>query len=418
MKPKILVITPRYPYPVIGGDRLRIYHICRELAKKYDLTLLSLCETKEELKSPLPNDGIFVQVERVLLPKWKSWLNCLMSLPTLTPLQVAYYRSSTFQKKLTALIPNHDLLLAHLIRMAEYIRYQPLPKVLEMTDAISLNYSRVKNVKRASDFKALVYKLEQHRLFKYEKEITQDFDLSVLVSPVDRDFLFKDTEAPAGHVIVCSNGVDIGHLPYQFSHGSRRIVMIGNMTTVQNMDAARYFASEVMPVIIRKYPDAVFEIVGRIGRRQKEELCIYRGVKVVGSVDSISEATRGAAVGVCPVQIGAGVQNKVLEYMALGLPVVTTRIGLEGIEATIGKEVLVADTSDDMAAAISVFFDNREYAEKLAQAARIYVEENHTWSSRLREMLDSINCIIDNSNNENVTYERNCAKGLHCGTGV
>lgn len=106
MRKNILITTPRFPYPVIGGDRLRIYYICKELAKDYDLTLLSLCETQEEMQMPIPDDGVFAKVERVLLPKWKSYLNCLFTLPTKTPLQVAYYSSAEFKKRLMSLFLN------------------------------------------------------------------------------------------------------------------------------------------------------------------------------------------------------------------------------------------------------------------------------------------------------------------------
>ncbi|CUH70210.1 sugar transferase, PEP-CTERM/EpsH1 system associated [Thalassovita autumnalis] len=106
-KKRLLVLTPRLPYPVMGGDRLRIYQVCKALSARYSLTLLSLCETREEMDCVIPNDGVFHRVERVLLTKARSYLNTLMVLPTPTPLQVGYYRSAAFQEAVNRLLPEH-----------------------------------------------------------------------------------------------------------------------------------------------------------------------------------------------------------------------------------------------------------------------------------------------------------------------
>ncbi len=123
VRKKILVLTPRFPYPVIGGDRLRIYELCKELSKKYSLTLLSLCESKAEIELHIPNDGVFSEVHRVLLPKINSYINCLFALPTQIPLQVAYYKSNKFKKMAEQLAVTHDLILPHLIRVADYVKH-------------------------------------------------------------------------------------------------------------------------------------------------------------------------------------------------------------------------------------------------------------------------------------------------------
>lgn len=97
---KILIITPRYPYPTIGGDRLRIVEVCKELSKYYSLTLISLCESKDELFSPLPEDKVFKKVYRVYLPKWKSIINTALNILGKKPLQVSYYKSNKLRKKI------------------------------------------------------------------------------------------------------------------------------------------------------------------------------------------------------------------------------------------------------------------------------------------------------------------------------
>ncbi len=124
MKKRLLVLTPRFPYPAIGGDRIRILHICRALSVPFELTLLSLCESREEL-SLQPEDGLFSRIVRIHLPRWRSYLNTALAIPGSRPLQLAYYESAEFRKALKRLGPQHDLVLAHLIRTGHYIEYLP-----------------------------------------------------------------------------------------------------------------------------------------------------------------------------------------------------------------------------------------------------------------------------------------------------
>ena len=384
----MLVLTPRFPYPVIGGDRLRIHALCRALSERFELTLLSLCESELELNVE-PTDQIFSSIERVLLPKWRSWLNCLAALPTRTPLQVAYYNSPLFRQKYEALVEKHDIVLCHLVRTAEYARHAPVPRVLEMTDAISLNYTRVRETASRANLRTWIYNIEQKRLLDYERAVSESFNLNVLVSDVDSRYLI-DNGVKKERLLVCGNGVDTVALPYQFSHGSKRIVFIGNMTTLQNLDAAYWFGSQVMPLLLAKLPEARFEVVGRIGAEETRRLAKLPGVHVTGAVKSVPEAVKGAAIGVCPMRLGAGIQNKVLEYMALGLPTVSSQVGLEGIEAQVGRDLVLAATAQEYADSIAELFNNQELSETLSRNGRNLVEAHYSWNSQLRTAMNKI----------------------------
>ncbi|KVD48537.1 glycosyl transferase family 1 [Burkholderia sp. ABCPW 11] len=391
-KKKLLVLTPRFPYPVIGGDKLRIYHLCRVLSRHYSLTLLSLCETPEELRAELPDDGVFDQVERIFLSKARSYVNTLFALPTRTPLQVAYYRSGAFQEAVSRLLPSHDGVLVHLVRCAEYVRWSDKPRILEMTDAISLNYSRVKQLRNARGLKSSVFSIEAKRLLDYERTIVDDFNLSVLVSRTDRDYLFPGE--PDKRVMVCSNGVDLSGLPYSArSMASRLLVFIGDMRTVQNQDMCHFFAEAVLP-LLRKRADYRFRIVGSIAPALAERFREYDGVEVTGRVESVAEAAADGAVGVCPMRIGAGVQNKILEYMALGLPVVTTSLGHEGLGAKSGQDLLIADTPEAFVERIEWLMAHPSEAVEMAGHARQFVEQEHGWSEMIRPLVSRIDSLL------------------------
>ncbi|CAD6509602.1 hypothetical protein LMG27952_00293 [Paraburkholderia hiiakae] len=391
-KKKLLVLTPRLPYPVIGGDKLRIYHLCKALSRQYSLTLLSLCETREETDCELPDDGVFDRVERVFLSKVRSYLNTLLALPTRTPLQVAYYRSRAFASAVERILPSCDGVVVHLVRCAEYVRNSDKPRVLEMTDAISLNYSRVKQLKNARGLKSRVLSLEAKRLGDYERTIVNDFDLSVLVSQTDKDYLFSRSRAD--NVMVCSNGVDLSGLTYLVrSMASRVLIFIGDMRTVQNEDMCHFFAEEVLP-LLRKRADYRFKIVGSISPALAERFRAYDGVEVTGRVASVADASMEGAIGVCPMRIGAGVQNKILEYMALGLPVVATSLGYEGLGAKSEHDLLIAETPQEFAERIEWLTANEALAVEMARRARAFVEQEHEWGQMVAPLLGKLDQLL------------------------
>lgn len=391
--PKILVLTPRFPYPVIGGDRLRIYEICKELSKTFRLTLLSLCETKDEISLKLPDDGVFSEVHRVFLPRWRSALNCIAALPSNRPLQIAYYSSSEFSQRVKQLARSNDAVFAHLIRTGDYII--PLsnrPRILEMTDAISLNYERVKSTNDTKGLKALIYKFEARRLNRYERNIIGRFDLTTLVSATDVDFLCGSSKPP--NVIVCSNGVSLTKLPFQYRANSAPVIAyIGNMSSVQNLDACIHFARDILPTLRHKI-DCRFRVVGKISEIASSTLRAFPGVEVTGTVADIAAAVADARVGVCPVRIGAGVQNKVLEYMALGLPTITSSVGLEGFAAEPGKHLLVADSVDDYCRHLTALWTSEAMRADFSRAGREYVQVHHEWSALLRPMIERIDTLV------------------------
>ncbi|MEV3841739.1 glycosyltransferase family 4 protein [Aeromonas veronii] len=392
-KNKIIILTPRFPYPVIGGDRLRIYFVCKELSKTYDLTLLSLCETQEELDFIVPEDGVFKRVERVFLPKWNSYLNCIFALPTSLPLQVAYYRSKAFSKKLNELLPLHHGALAHLVRTGDYLLDKNIPKALEMTDAISMNYERVGLLAKSFSIKTLIYSIEQKRLNRYEKLSASTFDISVLVSKFDKDYLFTSDSIFYEKVLVCSNGVNLVDLSFKPCFDSKQIVFIGNMFSVQNIDAAYWFAKNVLP-LLREHDDFTFKIIGRI---KDSDLHLFEktpGVKVTGSVDSVALAAENSLLGICSVRLAAGVQNKILEYMALGLPVITSSTGLEGLEAMPNKDILVADEPEQYVDQILRVAKDPEFHSQLASSGLSYVVNHHTWESRLSPFVSEFKKLV------------------------
>ena len=392
---RILILTPRFPYPVVGGDRLRIHAICRVLAKEHSLTLLSLCETRDEFDPALVADGVFDRVERVLLPRWRSLAQVVAALPGRTPLQVAYYRSRAFADAVARLAPEHDLVFAHLIRTGDYLLGGSRgPTMLEMTDAISMNYDRVRR-QGGAGLRGRVYAVEQARLLAYERRMPEAFSAVSLIAEADARYLWG--ERMPGNVVIASNGVDPKRLPFVDRGEANRVaVFIGNIHSAQNMDACRHFVTDVMP-LLSETDLAEFRVVGRIREADAAWLRAHPRVTVTGEVASIPEAVRDARIGVCPVRIGAGVQNKVLEYLALGLPTVCSPVGHEGIDAVAGEDLLVAAGPTAFAAQIRRLNDDPLLYGRLAERGRRFVETRHGWDAALEPVAAAVRDAIATS---------------------
>lgn len=392
---RILVLTPRFPYPVVGGDRLRIHAICRALAREHSLTLLSLCETQAEFDPALVDDAVFDRIERVLLPRWRSVAQAAAALPARTPLQVAYYRSRAFAGRLAALLPEHDLALAHLIRTGDYLIGRPGPPVvLEMTDAIAMNYDRVRR-HGARGLRGRVYAIEHARLLAYERRMPSAFDAVSLIADADARYLWGTVLPDA--VVVASNGVDGAALPFRDRAYDRAVaVFIGNLHSAQNMDACRHFVTAIMPQLSAAELEE-FRVVGRIRDANAAWLRAHPRVTVTGEVPSVPDAVRDARIGVCPVRLGAGVQNKVLEYMALGLPAVCSPVGHEGLGAIDGEDLLVAASPADFAAQMRRLGDDPALYRRLAANGRRFVETTHGWDAALAPLTERISRLLATS---------------------
>jgi glycosyltransferase involved in cell wall biosynthesis len=407
---RVLVLTPRDPYSGIGGDRLRIHRLARELSKHHDLTLLTLCRSLHEHSEP--NDGVFKQIHRIVLPAWKSWLNTLMAIPTSNPLQVAYYRSRAFQDAFDALAPDHDAVVAHLVRTAGYVKGYPAVRILEMTDAISMSMERVSQVRSGYfDWRQMVYRLEGRRLAAHERKLVSEFDLVSLTTAIDCNYLLESPSSVFPNVIVIPNGSDIPQRTPepQISRGFHEIAFVGNVQSLQNFDAVWFFAHKVLPLVRAQLPQAVLRVIGPIGRIARRRLSSVQGVIVEGIVPNLAAALTTARVGVCPVRTGSGIKNKVLDYFANGVATVCTPQSLSGIDARHGEHVLLADSPEEWASSVSHLLADHAAAQRLADASRALVCQQHRWDDCVGPLLSHMNLLLSGQETQTLPSAREIA---------
>jgi len=388
---KVLVLSSRPPWPPTRADQMTVDRLVRFLASRgVEVDLACFVESETENRTLRSELGtICRRIATVKLPWWRAYASTALSLPTRTPMQVAYYRS----REMAALVRDrlakerYDLVYVHLIRMAEFVRGLPVPKVIGLQISQALNLQRM--VDNVSDpARRFFYQVEAKKVRPYEAAICRDFDRVFLVGQRDIDEIAKT--APVRNAVVQPHGQDV---PAAARLAAARrepgaIVMSGVMATYTNVDAATWFARDVFPLVEREVPNASFWIVGR--QPQREVLALARPPRVVvtGEVPDVSDWLLRAEVGVAPLRIGAGMQNKLVQAMAAGLPVVATPIANEGIAATPDEHLWLRDDPRAFADAVIALLRNQPERERLGAAARRFVEGHWTWEAHFERQLE------------------------------
>ena len=374
---RILFLTPRLPYPPVKGDTLRVFHIIKHLSESHEILLLSLIGREEERRNLAHLETYCSKVETVLLGRYRSYLNVMGSLFSDTPFQVSYFSSPLMRERLRTTLREErvDLIHAVLLRSAHYVmRNHSLPKVVDLIDALSLNMER--RYRREKGFKRLAFREEWKRVRSFEKEVCRSFDKATVVSEMDRVAIGE------GNVEVVPNGVDTELFkPSTEGREGHLVIFTGNMGYFPNRDAVFYFREEILPMIVQQIPGLRFLIVGANPPRGIVHLGEDPRIVVTGFVDSVGDYLQKASVAVCPMRCGSGMQNKVLEAMACGTPVVATSLALEGIQATPGEHALVGDTPEAFADHVIALLRDAERSTALARKARELVEQRYSWRS-------------------------------------
>lgn len=373
---RILFIAPRFPYPPIRGDQVRSYHFLRLLGARHCITLVAPVSPGFEKAAHETEAHIGARIIAVSV-RWWERIRSLGRFPTSSlPLQVLYFCTASLTRTVQELAreESFDLIHVQLARMALAVsEIDQVPKVLDFIDALSLNMRRRAQRERWPLGWAL--QLEAERMGRYEQQLISLFDEQVISSSEDKRAI---GDYKSLHVI--SNGVSIEDFPYsEYGREDRVIVFSGRMGYFSNAEAAVYFATRVFPLIRREEPKAQFVVVGADPPRRVRRLARLKGVEVTGYVSRMHDYLGRATVAVAPMLSGTGIQNKVLEAMASGAPVVATPYAVSGIEAIPGEHVLVAEDTEGLAECVLRLLKDQSLRGRLARNARRLVEEKYTW---------------------------------------
>ncbi|NBC48496.1 MAG: TIGR03087 family PEP-CTERM/XrtA system glycosyltransferase [Gammaproteobacteria bacterium] len=399
----MLFLAHRIPYPPNKGDKIRSFNLLRHLAGYFHIHLGAFVDDPHDWRY---RDEVSAYCATLCLvplkPRWAK-LRSLRGLLTGEALTVPYYRDRRMRawvRKTTRAGPMRTLVFSS--AMAQYLPTQPAaraatrPQVVDFVDVDSDKWRQYAQRRRFP--MSWIYRRESRTLLQFERAVAAQASASVLVSQHEVDLFCQLTQTPREQVHAIDNGVDTAYfspeadLPNPYPAETRALVFTGAMDYWANVDAVVFFAEQVFPRIRAALPEARFYIVGA---RPLPEVCALGeqlGITVTGAVPDIRPYLAHAMGAVAPLRIARGVQNKVLEALAMGCPVVVTPQALDGLRPDAGSDWLVAEAVEELAQLSLRLLQGTERATRGAQG-RDYVLRHYSWSEHLDQLLPLLRAV-------------------------
>ncbi len=394
----LLFLVHRIPYPPNKGDKIRSYHMLRHLAQRYHVHLGTFIDDADDWQyvdtvKKLCGDTHFAALNPRL-----ARVRSLGGMIGGRPLTLDYYQNKGMQSWVDQVIRKYSIqkILVFSSAMAQFVALgESSRRVVDFVDIDSdkwAQYAKTKNWPMN-----WIFQREAKQLLRYERKIAASFDASLFVSPQESE-LFKSLAPESSEKVgYFSNGVDadyfspVHNLPNPYGANESTIVFTGAMDYWPNVDAVQWFVQEVLPAVLAARPDTVFYIVGSRPTAQVQALATYHGVRVTGAVPDVRPYLAHARVAVAPLRIARGIQNKVLEAMAMAKPVIVSSQALEGIDAVPGRDLVLAENANQFIDALVQQLSRGN--PELGLCARNKVVAQYAWAANLA----SIDTLLDST---------------------
>lgn len=388
-RPKLLFLTSRFPYPLEKGDKLRAYHLLLNLSKNFDIYLFAIHEEtpKNEWIEKL---SVYCRGIKTVVINRKQSVLAMLKYQQL-PFQVAYFYSEKAKIILTDYLSEvePDAIFCHLIRMSEYVRgITGLPKILDYMDAFSKGMERMQS--GSSWWMKLPASIEKKRLVKYENEIFNTFDYHIIISNQDRAHI---PHPQRDRIEIIPNGVDFNFFKPQNVVKKYDLLFNGHMSYPPNIASALYTAKAIFPLVKSQSPSATLLIAGADPVNKIKRLN-GSGITVTGWVEDIRTVYASSRLLIAPMLISIGLQNKILQAMAMKIPCVISKMANNALGATHGKHLFVAETPAEYNQYIQLLLSDKKIYEQIAESAYQFVLSNFTWeenteiiSRKIKELL-------------------------------
>ena len=385
----LLFLVHRLPYPPNKGDKVRSFHLLRHLSARHRVFLGTFID---DAMDEVHVDTVRSMCGGLHVSRIHPGLMRLRSLRGLIEgeaLTLAYYRNAELSQWVSDTMQRHGIQTAVVFSssMAQYVEHCPGVNVLvDFVDVDSAKWQHYAESRRWP--LSWLYRREGDRLLAYERTVAKRATRSFFVSA--RETALFQALAPecADRVETMGNGVDTNYFAADpgrvspFAHNEIALVFTGAMDYWPNVDAVVWFAREVLPRLRKKWPRLRLHVVGREPTAAVRALA-GKGVSVTGTVPDVRPFLQHAEIVVAPMRLARGVQNKILEAMAMGRPVVASRVSSESIEATEGVELLAALGADEFVVQIETLLDSSARGAAIGKAARQRVVSDYSWTARL-----------------------------------
>jgi len=380
LNPKLIVLLSRFPFPLEKGDKLRAFYQIIELSKSFDITLIAISDNVVSEKSIHELEKFCKEIHVFYLPKWKSLLQSLIGLFGAKPIQISYFHNYSIHKKINAIVkklrPDH--IYCQLIRTTEYLKnYHNCQKTLDYMDAFSKGIER--RIPLQTIFTKWIFKLEAKRLAQYEREVYDYFEIQTIISEQDAEALGTLPNQP---VLCIPNGVSKSFLNFSTDKlPAFDIIFVGNLNYPPNVQAVKYILDKILPKAKENGYAWKFLAAGAGPSKQLvDNIDANSQASLLANVADIREAYCAGKVFVAPMQIGTGLQNKLLEAMALGIPCVTTPLANNALKALKNEEIIIADSVEEFVKNIHFLLTN-EKSERIGTKGKQLVLRNFNWGN-------------------------------------
>lgn len=414
---KILFVMPRLPFPATSGRKTSLYHYCRILSEElgYRLIVAAFLEKGDD---PQLKPGFIDRLE--VLPKPSATIkikNIFVDSILLKrkPMQVSLYWNPSAKMMIDEIVKEEqpDIIIGDMVRSTEYIKDYSMYRIADLDDRISLRYQRqldydisginpygaflntvpkiIQKIMLWKPLKVYVVKNEIRLLRKYELEIAGQCDRTVLVAQKEADALNKELGENKAYAIPI--GVDVDYFSYRKNNFEEEYIgFLGAMSVAHNENAVRHFILDILPDIVKEQPRAKFLVIGG-GASDDLKKFESQHVHFTGRVEDVRDYLEKCKVFVCPMTFGSGIKTKNLEAMAIGLPIVTTSIGAENIDAENEKEWIVEDNPREFSRTVIKLLTDENLQSKMGEDASKFINANYTWNvtkKKFEELLQTM----------------------------
>ena len=393
----VMFLVHRIPYPPNKGDKIRSYNILKKLSETYNVHLGAFVDQEEDLKYKDKVGEFCASYKIIKINKIKSRIKSLLGVINSKSFTKTYYENKQFQDWVDSTANKYKIkdVLVFSSSMAQFVEHSSHEFSNKLIDFVDVDSEKWKQYGEGKfSFQKFLYRREYKLLSQYERNIAKQFDISIFVSEQEKNIFLKNNDDLSNKIIFIENGVseeflhaELHKLDNPYSKDEKVLVFTGAMDYRANVDAVTWFVNDILPKVLESFPSVMFYIVGSNPVSEVKKLASSPNIVVTGFVDDIRPYISYSSAAIAPLRIARGIQNKVLEAMALGKSVVATKAAMEGISIPDSISDFVVDEPRNFADKVINLLNKGDQVQCDSSIKNV-VLENYKWSTNLHKFIN------------------------------